>query len=191
MDKKALRQEMLARRSALEPEERERLSRAAQEALVGSGWFQQARLILLYDPIRGEVGTEVIAAAALAVGKRLALPRVQRQPRRLWLHAYPGDPGSLVTGAYGILEPDPSWPLVAYGEVDMVVVPGLAFDHAGTRLGYGGGYYDRLLPDLRAANPAVRLIGLAYGFQVVNALPRDPHDVAVDGVCTEPGTLSC
>lgn len=189
MDKAALRREMIARRLALAPAERDRLARAAQEALIGADAFAQARVILLYQAFRGEVATDLVAATAAAQGKRLALPRVQQEPRRLWLHAYSGDPATLIRGAYGIEEPDPDWPLVAPAEVDLVVAPGVAFDRQGNRLGYGGGYYDRSLPEIRAANPAARIIGLAYHFQIVPALPTDAHDIPVDGVATDAGLV--
>ncbi len=191
MEKQRLRREMLRRRLQLPPEERRRLSARAQEALIQSRTFARAGLILVYQPFRGEVQTEQIVRDALAAGKRLALPRVRQEPRGLTLHAYSGDPATLVRGAYGIREPDPASPQIDPAEIGLVVVPGVAFDRTGVRLGYGGGYYDRTLPVLRAANPSVALIGLAYAFQVVDALPRDPHDIPVDGVATDEGLIRC
>lgn len=183
MEKDALRKELLARRQALAPDVRERCSHAAQEALIGSAAFAAANQILIYIAFRGEVGTERIARAAVAAGKGLVLPRVVKEPRGLVLHAYSGDPATLAPGAYGIMEPRPAWPVLAPAEVDLVVVPGVAFDRSGGRLGYGGGYYDRLLPGLRHA----RLVGLAFECQVVDRLPHDPHDMSVDGLATELG----
>ncbi|HWI61198.1 MAG TPA: 5-formyltetrahydrofolate cyclo-ligase [Symbiobacteriaceae bacterium] len=183
MEKADLRKVLMKRREALAPAERERLSAAAQAALIGSPAFAQARAVLIYIAFRGEVETDLIATAAVAAGKRLALPRVVREPRGLVLHEYSGRRETLAAGAYGILEPRPEWPVMAPDEVDLVVVPGVAFDEHGGRLGYGGGYYDRLLPVLQGAT----LVGLAYQFQVVDGLPRDPHDVPVDGVATELG----
>lgn len=187
MEKTVLRKEILQRRSDLPAAERERLSQLAESALIQSEPFGQAGMILLYAPFRGEVGTDLIATAARMAGKRLALPRVQKEPRRLWLHAYSGDPASLVKGAYGIREPEADWPLVEPGAVDLVVVPGVGFDPAGHRLGYGGGFYDRLLPEIRQANPQAHFCGLAYSLQLVSALPADVHDVGVDSVATEHG----
>lgn len=189
--KQQLRREMLARRRALPPAERERLSAAAQGALIQSDWFVSARLLLVYSPFRGEVETALIVKEALRAGKRLALPRVEQEPRRLWLHAWSGAVGDLCSGAFGILEPSADWALVEPGTVDLVVVPGVAFDRHGTRLGYGGGYFDRTLPLIRQANPAARLVGLGYGFAVVPDLPRDPHDMPVDAVATEAGLIRC
>lgn len=185
---------MLAQRTGLAPAEREGLGVAAQEAIITSAAFGAAQTVLLYIPIRGEVPTDRIAAAALAQGKRLVLPRVQAEPKKLWLHAWSGRSEELVTGAYGILEPGADWPLVPPGEIDLVVVPGVAFDRQGVRLGYGGGYYDRTLPSIRAGNPRSVALGLAYGFQVVTQLPAGPYDQRMDGVATEAGiwwTESC
>lgn len=169
--------------------ERERLSAAAQGALILSDWFAAAHTLLLYSPFRGETKTDLIVQAALGTGKRLALPRVEEEPRRLWLHTWSGNVADLCAGAFGILEPAATWAMVEPGAIDLVVVPGVAFDRQGTRLGYGGGYFDRTLPTIRQANPAVRLIGLGYGFQVVPDLPRDPYDVPVDAVATEAGLM--
>jgi 5-formyltetrahydrofolate cyclo-ligase len=187
MEKRDVRRTLLERRAAVPPDERARLDRAAQLALIGSEPFRQARLIMLYQAFRGEVATELIAGAAVAGGRGLALPRVQKDPRKLFLHQYSGDPATLVRGAYGICEPGSDWPLVEPAAVDLVVVPGLAFDRAGGRLGYGGGYYDRLLPEIRAANPGAVLVGLAYGFQLVDELPKGPHDMPVDALATDIG----
>ncbi|HEY8347135.1 MAG TPA: 5-formyltetrahydrofolate cyclo-ligase [Symbiobacteriaceae bacterium] len=191
MDKAALRRQMIRRRLELSPAERERLSRAAQEAVIGSEPFRRAAVVLLYAAFRGEVATDRIMAAGKAMGKRLVLPRVVKGAPQLALHEYPGDPGALVISRFGVPEPDPAWPQVAPGEIDLVVVPGVAFDSAGWRLGYGAGYYDRTLPTIRQANPQAVLVGLAYGFQVVPALPVDPHDVPMDALATEAGLIWC
>jgi 5-formyltetrahydrofolate cyclo-ligase len=187
--KAAQRTKMLLLRSALPAQVRSEWDRLAQATLIESAWFAQSQTVLLYDAFRGEVTTDAIALAGLALGKRLVLPRTSKSDRKLWLHHYPGSPSALVEGAYGIKEPEATWPMVAEAEIDLVVVPGVAFDRQGNRLGYGGGYYDRLLPALRHANLGVRLVGLAYGFQVVEQLPSDPHDIAMDNVATEQGLL--
>jgi len=187
MEKRELRQQMIAARLALAPAEREALGRRAQQALVQSAWFARAGVVMLYLPIRGEVETADIAAAARAAGKRLVLPRVRKEPRRLWLHLWVGEPEA---GAYGIPEPLPSWPAISPAEIDLVAVPGVAFDRQGGRLGYGAGYYDRTLAEIRSANPAARFVGLAYGLQVVDRLPTGPHDVPLHGVATEDGLIA-
>jgi len=191
MEKAALRREMIRRREELDPVERERLSREVQEAVVRSEPFQRAKVVFLYAAFRGEVGTDRIAAAALAAGKRVLLPRVGRKPPRLCLREYGGGPSALVPSAFGGAGADPAWAQADPGSVDLAVVPGVAFDPAGRRLGYGAGFYDRTLPAIRAGNPNAVAVGLAYGFQVVPGLPVDPHDAPLDAIATEAGWTWC
>lgn len=180
---------MIQWRLAQQAGQRKRRSRSAQEALIASDWFCRAETVLIYIPFRGEVNTDMITVAAIAAGKRLVLPRTEREPQRLVLHRYSGDQTTLVRGALGIREPAPDWPVVAPGEIDLVVAPGVAFDRQGNRLGYGGGYYDQMLPEVKQANPAALLIGLAFRFQVIEVLPTEPHDIPMNGVATDEGLL--
>lgn len=191
MDKASVRRAMIRRRLDLDARERDRLSREAQEAVIRSEPFQRAQVLFLYAAFRGEVATDRIAVAGAAAGKRLVLPRVAMNPPQLYLHEWNGDSSTLMVSSLRVPEPGPSWPLVEPGEVDLVVVPGVAFDPAGWRLGYGAGYYDRTLPAIRAGNPNAVLVGLAYSFQVVSGLPVDPHDVPMDAVVTEAGWSWC
>ncbi len=183
VSKQALRRRMIAARQALDPDERARLSRLAQQAVLGSPEWAHAQVVLLYVPVRGEADTSALAEAGRRAGKRLLLPRVERAARRLWLHRWDGTADQLAPGAYGIPEPRPDLPREAPAAVGLVVVPGVAFDRGGYRLGYGGGYYDRLLPELAGAVK----IGLGYGFQLVERIPAEPHDVRLDAVATEEG----
>ncbi|MDX2039044.1 MAG: 5-formyltetrahydrofolate cyclo-ligase [Isosphaeraceae bacterium] len=118
-------------------------------------------------------------AHVLDRGARLILPRVDRRARRLRLFEV-ADPGrDLVPGALGIPEPADSCRVVDPGEVAWVLVPGLAFDRWGTRLGRGAGYYDRLLPELPVET---RRVSLCFRVQWVDRLPKEPHDAPVDEV---------
>jgi 5-formyltetrahydrofolate cyclo-ligase len=180
---------MLQRRMSLPPEQRRRLSEAACGHLALDRAFRSAGTVLLYWSLRGEVETAALALAAREAGKRLALPRVQHRPRALLLHEWSGIPADLVEGAYGISEPRADWPVIDPSQIDLVVVPGVAFDRRGARLGYGGGYYDRTLPLVRERNPATLAVGLCYSFQVLELLPSEPHDQLVDALCTEEGML--
>jgi 5-formyltetrahydrofolate cyclo-ligase len=189
MDKALLRRKMIQWRMAQAPGERKRLSRKAQEALIASDWFRQAKTVLIYIPFRGEVNTDMITVAAVAAKKRLVLPRIEREPKSLVLHRYTGDQTTLIRGPLGIREPGVDWPIVPAGEIDLVITPGVAFDRQGNRLGYGGGYYDRMLPEIKRANSVVMLIGLAFRFQVIDVLPTEPHDIPMHGVATDEGLL--
>jgi 5-formyltetrahydrofolate cyclo-ligase len=118
----------------------------------------------------------------LAAGGTLLLPRIVRTPQRhLELHAV-GDPArDLIAGPWGIREPDPQrCPRMTLADATCVLVPGVAFDATGARLGYGGGFYDRLL----ATAPTVPRIAAAFDLQLVDAVPVDAHDLRVDRVIT-------
>nr|PZN40356.1 MAG: 5-formyltetrahydrofolate cyclo-ligase [Bacillota bacterium] len=201
-EKAALRQEMLARREALDPAAWAEASRRLQAHLLASPLYRRARTILFYWAVRREPGTQEAIRQALAEGKRVVLPRAVRwqgeaptAPAPAWggggrglaLHLYRG-PGDLVPGPYGLWEPDPAAPAVTPGELDLVLVPGVAFDRRGGRLGHGGGYYDRFLPHVP---PGVPRVGCCFGFQVVAAVPRGPHDRPVTHLLTEDGLFPC
>jgi 5-formyltetrahydrofolate cyclo-ligase len=183
VEKRALRERMLAVRRALPPPARE----AAAEAVavrVGAlpGWAA-ARTVALYPAMGGEVDTTALAAHARSEGKRVAWPRQRDGARALELAAC--EAGALVPGPLGTRQPPPSAAAIPAAEVDLVVVPGVAFDDRGRRLGRGGGHYDATL----AALPRAFAVGLCYEAQLVPEVPSEPHDARVDAVVTEARTL--
>ena len=143
------------------------------------GW-QKSRSILLYArAFPEEIETEPFLKITLDAGKRLVCPRVDRRSKSLKLFEI-GDPSiDFEVGTLGIPEPRTSCPAVDPTEVDWVLVPGLAFDSRGYRVGRGAGHYDRLLPKLR---DDVLCWALIYDAQWFDELPVEPHDVPVDGV---------
>lgn len=158
-------------------------SARAVERLLGLDAYRQARSLMVYVAFRSELLTEGLIRAALAQGKVVTVPKVERQSKGLLACRLRSFPGPLRPGAYGILEPVGEalelWPPE---QLDLVVVPGLAFDPAGHRLGYGGGYYDRFL-----AGPAAQAtaIGMAFREQVLAHLPVEPLDRSVSAVVTD------
>ncbi|MEW6547138.1 MAG: 5-formyltetrahydrofolate cyclo-ligase [Bacillota bacterium] len=181
-----LRRRVLAQRLALAPEEVVALSERVKSHLLSHPVWQVSRVVLGYASFRQEVDTFPLLADAVASGKELALPRVDRKRRVLDLLRVRDLAADLVPGYQGILEPDPGrCPPVDAALVDLVLVPGVVFDRRGFRLGYGGGYYDRLLGYL----PRAVRVGLAFSLQVVDQLPVLPHDLPVDILVTEGGPL--
>lgn len=186
--KAELRRRMRAWRDGLAPETRAALGEAAARHLRAAAPYQAARTLLLYWATGSEVPTGAAVAAALEAGKRVCLPRVLPDGR-LAVHRVCDPARELVAGFRGLLEPDPArTPAVAPGSLDLVVVPGLAFDRRGMRLGYGLGYFDRFLAGLPRRTWRV---GLAYGGQVLPRLPADPWDVPLHLIVTERGILAC
>ncbi|MCL6581100.1 MAG: 5-formyltetrahydrofolate cyclo-ligase [Firmicutes bacterium] len=160
------------------------LGLTAQETLCDHEAFRRARTVMVYLAFRGEVPTDLIVRRAAEDGKVVCAPVTLPAERRLVPVRLTGLAGELRPGAYGILEPDPArYPAVPPDRVDLVVVPGVAFDLRGARLGYGGGYYDRFLAS--EARRAVRA-GLAFEVQIsATPLPAAPHDCLMDLVFTE------
>ncbi|CCO08075.1 5-formyltetrahydrofolate cyclo-ligase [Desulforamulus hydrothermalis] len=191
MDKNTLRKQMLAARSSLTEQARQDKSRRITEQLLALPCYQTARTVMAYLDYRSEVATELLITHALQAGKRLAVPVVNRQDKTMLPSLLENFPQDLVPGPYGIRQPAPgSIRPVPVQELDLVLVPGVAFDARGNRLGYGGGYYDRFLPRLR---PDARAVGLAYQLQLSGCLSSclGPHDQPVHMVITEKGVLVC
>lgn len=173
MDKRALRQEIRRRKSEHSAEERRELSEAICRAIMTDGAYRAAGVVLMYHALADEVSLQTLLDHALMVGKRVLLPVVQGDI--LVLRQYTG-PESLKEGSYGILEPvGPDYPVDEYVGIDLALVPGMAFDGYGNRLGRGKGFYDRLLPQLANAHK----IGVCYPFQMVEEVPHEEHDVRV------------
>ena len=185
-EKAALRQAVLARRDALPRAEGLEISRRIVAVLLAQPSFLAARTVAAYLSFGSEIDTAGFVGGVLGAGKRLVLPRVNREQRRLDLHAVANPERDLVPGVWGIPEPSPArCPPAKLAEVDLVLAPGVAFSPRCDRLGYGGGYYDGLLAG-RGAHPVV--IAAAFDLQIVAALPVGPEDMPVDMVVTESAT---
>ncbi len=185
--KRALRERVIALRDALPAEDRHAAARAIAARLLAQPALAAARTVLLTLPFRSEWDARILVARALATGKTVVLPRVDRELRILALHSI-RDPRSDVEPGYrGIPEPRLDCPAVAPEAIEWVLVPGVAFDATGGRLGYGGGFYDRLLPRLPAGVP--RVAG-ALELQIVDHVPAAPHDCRVDAIVTEMRTIA-
>ena len=190
MDKASLRKMLLARRAALPPEEAARLSRLIQEHILASKAWQNARQVVLYSAIRNEADTGLLFADALAGKKQALFPRcLPGKTGIMELAACPG-PEVMRPGVFGILEPDPALcPALSGADLhpDIVITPGVGFDRHGGRLGYGAGYYDRILQGSEFKN--AYLIGAAYAFQLVESVYSDAWDHRLDAVAVENGII--
>ncbi len=183
-----VRHQLLRAREAQDALLQAALSARVQARFLALDAFESGEALALYAATRGEVATEQVLASALASGKRVSFPRVERPKRRLQFHSVRAW-SDLAPGAFGILEPDDlPHTRVDPGSIDVIAVPGVAFDRRGHRLGYGGGYYDRLLGH-RTTRPRC-VVGLAFDFQVLDELPHDADDEPMDWVVTESWAFS-
>ena len=179
--KRSLRTAIIEARDALAPSMRADGSARIAARVLALPQFAAASGVLLTLPFRSEWDAALVARAALATGKRVVVPRVDAAAKVLSLHHVESLASGIVEGYRGIPEPRADLPLAAAADVDLALVPGVAFDGLGRRLGYGGGYYDRLLPLL---DPSVPRIAGAFDVQVVDSVPSAAHDLAVDLLVT-------
>ena len=177
--KAALRREALARRDALPRE----LRAAAAEAIAARPFpaaIKPGAVVSGFMPMKSEINPLPLMRKLAERGARLALPAVAGKGKPLIMRAFAfGDP--LAAGVWGIREPKPDAPEV---DPDILIVPLIAFDRAGHRIGYGAGYYDMTIAALRAKKPIVA-VGIAYAGQEVPAVPFTPRDARLDLVLTE------
>lgn len=176
--KEVLRQQALARRKAAAFPGFARVLAAHANALA----LPQAAVVSGYCAFGEEADPKALLAALARLGHPIALPRMAGKTKPLQFHRWE-EADTLLPHPFGVLEPHPACAMVV---PDVLLVPLLAFDAAGHRLGYGGGYYDRTLAALRA-HKSVTAIGIAYAGQRIESLPQEPHDQPLDGVLTEAG----
>ncbi len=195
-DKKAFRKAMLFNRDAIPYEARTEADNARNERIRKWEAYQDAELLLFYVSYRSEAGTLELIKEALEVGRKVAVPKVTGAD--MIFYRITGL-SQLVEGYKGILEPDTerceavteTWRTDAeqtqsvkchdLPKRSLLFVPGCAFDEAGGRMGYGGGFYDRFME----AYPDILRVALAYEEQMVGAVPREAHDKPVDVIVTE------
>lgn len=179
MPKQTIRQLMLAKRRALSPLQVEELSQLVQRTLISSAEFAEAKTLALYAPIHNEVGTEELMRQALSAGKTVLYPAVGTGAlvfRQIC------NPAALHKGVFGIYEPGNSCAIYAPQDIDIIVIPGVAFDRKGRRIGYGKGYYDKTLHSLEGTG---RFVGFCYDFQLLDEIVGEPHDVSMDLIVSE------
>lgn len=187
-EKDELRQQVLARRDALGAARRASFSTSITARVLALPSYQAARCVMAYWSIGSEFETAGLVADARAEGKTLVLPRAPRGGRMLELYAVRDPEHELVPGVFGIREPRAELcRSVLPEEIDFVLVPGVAFTARCERLGYGKGFYDRLISAFPARPP---LVAAAFALQIVSAMPVSPTDQSVDLVITEDATYT-
>jgi len=181
MDKASLRKEILSRRDSIPPAVKKAKDRAIEDRLVQLPEFTSAKTIFFFASFRSEVNTFGMMQRALDEGRRAVLPRVEGQNLGLYEVRSLDE---LVPGYMKIPEPSvlTDERKITINDVDLIIVPGAAFDEAGNRIGYGGGFYDRLLSSLLRAVPVV---ALCYEEQIVPAVPAEPHDIRISVILTD------
>lgn len=188
--KQALRQRIIAARDELTPTLQARLSKEIVRQLCSLVSYRAARTVLGYLNFGSELQSELWVRQAVRDGKQVLLPRVNKASRHLELFEVKDLDHDVAPGAYAIREPllERCRHVAAPGEIDLILLPGVAFDRGGGRLGYGGGYFDKLLAQL-ACRPV--LVAGAFALQVIDEVPQESTDRKIDWLVTEHEKILC
>lgn len=177
MNKQELRQHFLECRNRLEPQERARWSQQICEMLHSFEMLKQAKTIAAYYPLGSEVDLCPLLELWEQEGKRLVLPISYKDGKMVFHEARLA---ALEQGMYGIFQPPEHSAVVKPAEIECIVVPGVAFDDAGGRIGYGKGYYDRILQQYQGT-----AIGVCFAAQVTELVPVEAHDIPLHYLANE------
>lgn len=184
MDKQTLRASILERRSSMTQEELDAKSAQILDQLIHTPLLDNAKTVMIFMDFKDEVRTAGIIEHLWKTGKTPVVPRVNKKADRLDLYSIHSF-DDLVRSAYGILEPPKDRePDIQPSDLDLILSPGVVFDVLGNRIGYGAGYYDKLLPHVRTE---CVVCGIAYDLQIVpnGQIPVEPHDIPLDYLITE------
>lgn len=184
LSKEELRERARAVRSGLSPEDARSYSRSICESLCRS--LNGEKTVMVYVSKPPEVDTMPLIRYLIGHDVRVVVPIIERETRTLRLSCL-RDPDHLVTSTFSVPEPIGNEIPVSGEDLEVVIVPLLAFDRAGHRLGYGAGYYDRFL----SSYPRAKKVGAAFSCQEIGLVPADDNDVAMDMIITEKEIITC
>lgn len=186
--KDVIRKQVLEIRNKLSDAEVYRLSDEIFLTLKENSFFDNSTHVMVYLDFKHEVQTDFIISYCLEHNKNVYIPICIPETHELCISRIT-NLNELKSGHFGIREPMTEYlRLFDSGLIDLVLVPGVAFDRAGNRIGFGAGYYDRFMKRLQ---PRAVKAALAYSFQVVDLVPSDEYDIPADYIVTEKGTISC
>ena len=163
----------------INPTQRAAASASAVALLLEQEQWKKAKSVLLFTPLGDELDLLLCFEEARTAGKLIALPRYLPDQAVYCAAMYEGTPETLSRGQFGVPEPRVNAPVVPLNRLDLALVPGVAFDLSGRRLGRGRGFYDRLLAEVTGVK-----CGVAFDEQIVPELPEEPHDMAMDFILT-------
>lgn len=183
--KKQIRKDILEVRRSMDIDKKDTYDTLIEKSFFESSFYKEAKNIFIYISYDSEINTKRIINRAINERKNIYVPRTEFDTK-LMNAVKINDFSNLVESRYGILEPKKEEPFIDPNELDLIVVPGVAFDKNGGRIGYGAGYYDRYFKRINEENKS-RIIKLAliYDFQLIDEVPTDEEDVLIDAVLTE------
>jgi len=164
-------------------------ARLVAEHLINSDVYRSVRTIYAYASLLTELSLDPFMATALADGKRICIPAIDWDTKSMIPAQIQNLDTDLESGRYGVRTPVPSCPLVEPNDIDLILIPGLAFDHDLNRLGRGAGFYDRMIDSMSTSSTRPPLVGVCFDCQIVERVPTEPHDHPMDRVITQTGFI--
>lgn len=189
MDKKSIRKNILKIRDDLDTYEKRSMDDILEKTFLNSEEYMSAKNIFIYISYGSEINTKNIILKALKDNKNVYVPRIEIKTKNMDAVKFISF-DKLVKNAYGILEPSKDEIFVDPNKLDLIVVPGVAFDNNKGRMGYGAGYYDRYLNKINEKDyRRINKVALAYDFQIIDEVPMEKNDVPIDCIITTSKTI--
>lgn len=185
IDKKQVREQVIKLRDSQSEDKILSKSKIIKDELFDFEYFKKSNIIMFYVSFRSEVKTDFIIKESLKLGKKVVLPQADPKNKKLNIFQVTNFEEDLKEGIWGILEPKDACKKIDIKNIDLVIVPAVAYDMRGYRVGYGGGYYDKFLSEFYNSNKNGKTIGLAYELQIIDKIPADEFDQKVNFIVTE------
>jgi 5-formyltetrahydrofolate cyclo-ligase len=179
--KDSIRKQIIEHRDSIDINIKNQRDENIFNSLIKSEWYKKANTIFAFVSFKSETDTHKIIRYAIQDKKTIYVPRIKSKQKGIEIFKIDSF-DQLEKGYFGILEPIESCLAVDSKDIDLILMPGVAFDRQGGRLGYGAGFYDRFLSNM---SNIVDKIAVAYHFQVLDNIPMDEHDVRINGIVTE------
>lgn len=187
MNKKELRKIMIEKRDNIHKEEKAVMDKNIIFSLKEKEFYKNSKNIFIYLGFGSEIDTMSYIQDFINDGKHIFIPRIDIKTKKMEAVEITSLDG-LKENKYGILEPDNNKEEFYKNNLELIILPGVAFDHSGRRIGYGGGYYDRYLEDI---DKRIIKVALIYDFQLLENVPAEEHDIKADYIITETMSIKC
>jgi 5-formyltetrahydrofolate cyclo-ligase len=181
-----LRRKSTSRLSLISRSKQVLVSTQFRDQLINSDLYSSATTILAYAALPSELNLDLLIQQAITDNKRICIPQIDWASKSMQPAQIRSLDEDLQTGRYGVRTPNEGCPVVEKDEIDLVFVPGLAFDFKGNRLGRGAGFYDRFIESFTLSTRP-ELVGVCYQCQMIESVPTEPHDYPMDRVITQDG----
>lgn len=179
--KKEIRKEILQKRDLIGEEEKRLMDKEIFNKLISSDQYKNANTIFAFVSFKSEVDTYKFIEHAISEGKTVGVPKIIKKEKYMEVYKITSL-SDLESGYFGVMEPIEGCEKISKDNIDFILMPGAVFDEKGGRIGYGGGFYDKFLSDIKESIPK---IAIAYELQIVDSVPMEEYDIKIDGIITE------